>query len=120
MLDLLRRAAMTNMRRFGLGDLILFLVIVAGAAGARAWYVVYCANDGSGPAPVRVQGEDSEARQRLVSNLKEQQWFATRVPFAGAEETTAHVSPGYPALLALVARWVDDYETAVRWGQVGL
>src|SRR5262249_47406431 len=39
---------------------------------------------------------------------------------AEKEETTAHVAPGYPWLVSLLARWDVPLEASVRWGQAAL
>ena len=58
----------------------------------------------------------------LVDNLTEHHWFGSLAPFTATEEQTAHVSPGYPWLLAWVSRLTGpaglDY--AMRWTQCGL
>src|SRR6516165_10629734 len=42
---------MADMPRFRFPDLILLLMVVAVAGGARAWYVMAATNNGSEPAP---------------------------------------------------------------------
>jgi hypothetical protein len=114
-----RRVPMAALRRFSLGDVLLLLAILAVAAGVRAGYLAFAADYAHSSGPVQVQGED-EGLKALVANLKEHQWFGALVPFAGVEEQTAHVAPGYPWLLGLAARLPIDLEPAVRWAQCGL
>jgi 4-amino-4-deoxy-L-arabinose transferase-like glycosyltransferase len=131
---------MTVVRRFGLADLIVFLLIVAGAAGARAWYLINYADNGQNNGPLLVQdppptlevekqadaapnGQAAPNEQdALLANLKEHKWFGSLAPFALTEEPTAHVSPGYPWLRYWLSQIpgaaVDDVK--LRWIQVGL
>src|SRR6516165_10842238 len=64
-----RRISMADMPRFRFPELILLLMVVAVAGGARAWYVMAATNNGSEPAPFQVQGPgpqpDYEAGTRL-------------------------------------------------------
>jgi hypothetical protein len=110
---------MTTVRRFGLVDALLFLAVLAMAAGLRAGYLVFAADHAHTSGPVQVQGEE-EGRQALVANLKEHSWFGSLAPFAAVEEQTAHVAPGYPWLLGHLARLPGDLESTVRWIQCGL
>ena len=110
---------MTDARPFGLADVVLFLAVLLAAAGARAGYLVACDDRGRAAAPVRVQGEAAE-RDSLVAGLRDRGTFATRAPFADAEEETAHVAPGYPWLLGLLARLPVDQAATARWIQCGL
>src|SRR5437879_4777666 len=108
---------MAELRRFGLMELLLFVLVVAVAAGVRAGYLLACADGGRAagallvqdpPPPLRGLPPGTELRGRtqpteqdaLVHNLKEHNWFGCLAPFAAAEEQTAHTSPGYPWLLA--------------------
>jgi hypothetical protein len=130
---------MAEMRRFGLADLVLLVAVLTVAAGARIVYLMqWCENGRSGgtlqvqaaprPLPglapeVEMLGQKHPSElQALVHNLKEHQWFGSLAPFAPAEEQTAHVSPGYPWLLAQLARFLDPgrLESGVRWAQCGL
>ena len=127
---------MADMPRFRFPELILLLMVVAVAGGARAWYVMAATNNGSEPAPFQVQGPgpqpDYEAGTRLrgqlnpseldalVDNIQKHKWFGSLAPLSDKEEKTAHVAPGYPWLVALVARWMDNPDQIVRWGQCGL
>jgi hypothetical protein len=130
---------MAEMRRFGLADLVLLVAVLTVAASARIVYLMrWCDNSHtSGPllvedAPTPLAGLGRDVKmlgqehptelQALVHNLKEHQWFGSLAPFAPAEEKTAHVSPGYPWLLGLLARFLDPdrLEATVRWAQCGL
>lgn len=130
---------MAEPRRFGIADVLLLLLIVAVAGGARAWYLWVCADAGSLDAPLRVQDPrpglalpaGAELRGKinpteldaLVHNLKEHSWYGSLAPFAGAEEQTAHTAPGYPWLLSLLERSPLDLgpvDRTVRWVQCGL
>lgn len=130
---------MPEVRRFGLLDFVALLLVLALAVAARVGYlVVYCDTARSAgplavedPSPVlddvppevklREQGRPTEL-DALVHNVKEHNWFGSFAPFSSAEEVTAHVSPGYPYLLGLLARTINpiDFEPAIRWGQAGL
>jgi hypothetical protein len=131
---------MTDQRRFGGGDVILFLVILAAAAGTRVWYLSAFAGNAQNPGPLQVQGAErvlkaprvnGEADDRaqptelhvLVRNLKEQRQFACQAPLAPGEEITAHRAPGYAFLLAgLELSPLDPakIDQTVRWLQCGL
>ncbi len=130
---------MADIRRFTLVDWILLTLVLAAAAGARAAYLGWCADGGRNGGPLRVEepsptlkdlppGTTLRDRQEpteldaLVHNLTEHNWFGSLAPFAAAEEQTAHVSPGYPWLLAWLSRLTGPagLDRAVRWGQCGL
>jgi hypothetical protein len=131
---------MSELRRFDGGDLILFLVVLAVAAGARIWYLMACADNAHNSGPLQVQdaspllaelpagtelhGRDKPTEQdALIHNLKEHHWFGSLAPLASAEEKTAHVSPGYPWLLAWLEQAPLDLspmDRTVRWIQCGL
>jgi 4-amino-4-deoxy-L-arabinose transferase-like glycosyltransferase len=114
---------MTALRRFGVMDMLMFLVVLAGAAGARAWYVNTCAQGGLAPGPFQVQEDDRKEQLLLVGNLKEGQGFTTLAPLAKGVEPTAHVAPLYPWLLSLLDQRMpnrDATDQAWRWIQVGL
>ncbi|HZY88234.1 MAG TPA: hypothetical protein VFE78_25585 [Gemmataceae bacterium] len=112
---------MTQERRFGPTDMLLLALVVAAAAGARAGYLWACADGGRSGGPLLVQGRPAEL-DALVRNLKDSGRFAGPAPFAAGEEATAHVAPGYPLLLSLLARLVDPaaLDRTVRWVQCGL
>ena len=127
---------MTEMPRFRFADLVVLLLILAVAAGARVWYVSVGTDSGQGPTPLHVQapsprggfaadveilGKKNPSEQdNLIYNLKEAQWFGGLAPLADTEEQTAHVAPGYPWLIAMLARWVEEPAPLVRWIQCGL
>jgi hypothetical protein len=116
-------------------DVLLFVAVVAGAAGLRAAYVVTCV-EGAAELPFQVQdaetaivlGSDADAglrgeRSALVENVRDHGAFACKAPLAGFEEDTAHVAPAYPWLVGVLARWLGDAErttAAIRWCQVAL
>ena len=93
---------MAETRRFGRGDLVLFLVVLLAAAGARAWYLSVCASNGASEGPLLVQdpspvltglppattmhGHSPPTElDALVHNLKEHHWFGSLAPLANAE-----------------------------------
>src|SRR5262245_18842764 len=127
---------MPETRRFGLAQVLLFLAVLAAAAGARTWYLCVCADNANRDGPLQVQDArrplplppGTELRGRpapteldaLVHNLKEHNWFGSLAPFTAAEERTAHTAPGYPWLLSLLERAPIDLgptERTVRWVQ---
>jgi 4-amino-4-deoxy-L-arabinose transferase-like glycosyltransferase len=127
---------MANLRPFATGDFLLLALVLLLAGGARAGYLIVCADSGKQPGPLRVQDEprrlhglppgttlrgkaDPNELDGLVHNLKERNWFGTLAPLAGHEEQTAHVAPGYPWLLAWLSRVVPDerLDFTVRWIQ---
>jgi 4-amino-4-deoxy-L-arabinose transferase-like glycosyltransferase len=112
---------MALIRRFGATDLILLLLVLAVAGGARAGYLAAYADGGRNDGPLRVQ-EPRPELPALVDNVRTGDSFSTRAPFAPGEEQTAHLSPGYPYLLAYLARVVgtDRLDSTVRWIQCGL
>jgi hypothetical protein len=111
---------MAEMRRFTLMDVLLLVAIVAVAAGARAGYLISCADYARNDGPLRVETPLPEL-ESLVRNLKTQQRFAVTSPSSGEEEDTAFVAPGYPLLMAAVNRLVDDaaLPSTMRWLQCG-
>lgn len=131
---------MAELRRFTTLDLALLLAVVAGAAGARAGYVMTCADGARNSGPLRVTDappplrdfHDPDGTMRgsprptdqdaLIHNVMEHQWFGSLAPLAAREEQTAHVSPGYPYLVGLLGTVVgaDSLDSTVRWAQVGL
>jgi hypothetical protein len=120
---------MADRRRFRLVDLVLLLLILAFAAGARVGYLLTYADGGDSDGPIVVQdpseilelppGTEMRGQTRitehdaLVHNLREYRWFGSLAPLAPKEEQTAHVAPGYPWLLA--ESGASDY--VVRWAQ---
>src|SRR6516162_3522088 len=117
------RVVPMEMRRFGLADVTLFLVVLAAAAGARAWYISDQVEGGTSADRVYVQDDRSAELDQLVQSVKRDGSFRSRAPLAAGEEETAHTSPGYPWLLGQAARLVEDgqsLESLVRWAQCGL
>jgi 4-amino-4-deoxy-L-arabinose transferase-like glycosyltransferase len=112
---------MTEMRRLTLTDGLLLAAVVVLAAGTRAGYLISCADYARNDGPLRVEMAPPE-RDALVSNLTTSWRFASRTPFGDEEQETAHVSPGYPWLMALVGRVVDaaTLPSTMRWLQCGL
>jgi 4-amino-4-deoxy-L-arabinose transferase-like glycosyltransferase len=112
---------MTEERRFAAADLLLLVLVVAAAAGARAGYLWTCADSGRTGGPLLVQDRPA-GLDELVRNLKEHGRFIGPAPFATGEEVTAHVAPGYPYLVSLLARFVEPaaLDSTVRWVQCGL
>src|SRR3954471_4714679 len=114
---------MVELRRFGVLDAILFLAIVLGAGGIRAWYLGACADNGNNTGSLLVQDPAPSDREALVHNLRENNSYSTKSPLADDEELTAHTSPGYPWLLALLQRTTGDENSGTRmarWIQCGL
>ncbi len=134
---------MTEPRRFGVAEFVLVVLVVAGAAGARAWYLWACADSGNRPGPLQVQGarpplalpplgpnEEMRGKARpneldaLAHNWQKHNWFGGLAPLAPAEEQTAHVAPGYPWLLSRPGAWLGrspaEADHDVRWGQAVL
>jgi hypothetical protein len=113
---------MVTARRFGTRDLLLLLVLVAAAAGTRAWYLHACAGNGFHSGPLQVQDHPAELDD-LAHNLTEQHWFGVQAPLANSEELTAHVAPGYTWLLSwleLAPVDIRPVDRTVRWIQCGL
>lgn len=130
---------MADARRFTTLDLALLLLVLALAAGARAGYLMTCADNAGNSGPLRVTDAapplrdfDAPAERggapaptgldALIHNVREHNWFGALAPFATREEQTAHVAPGYPYLVGMLGMAVgkDDLDTWVRWVQVGL
>jgi hypothetical protein len=132
--------ASTHFDRFRNVDAFFFLMILAVAAGVRVWYVRLINDNTPGDSFVQVQdppppvtglppGEEAYGQANphelhaLLYNLREHQWFGGPAPFAGDEELTAHVAPGYPWLLALLERsplGLTPVAPYARWIQCGL
>jgi 4-amino-4-deoxy-L-arabinose transferase-like glycosyltransferase len=124
-------------RRFVLADVVLLLLVLLTAAGTRAGYLWSCANLGHSAGSLQVQdgspllaemppGTEMNGHSppseldALASNLKEHNWFGSLAPLAPQEERTAHIAPGYPYLVSLIARLPVERDFAVRWLQVAL
>jgi 4-amino-4-deoxy-L-arabinose transferase-like glycosyltransferase len=112
---------MAEIRRFGPTDLVLLLLVLALAGGARAGYLMTCAGGGANSGPLRVQDARTDL-DALVDSVKNRHGFRAAAPFAAGEEATAHTSPGYPWLVGLLARHLpaERLDSTVRWAQVGL
>jgi hypothetical protein len=122
---------MAEQRRFGLLDFLLMMLVLLVAAGARAGYLYYAA-DGSASsgylrvqeiAPTRPDMPDDEM-ERLIVAVRDGGLYG-KAPYSNKEwEQTAHVSPGYPYLVGLLARAPfiesDKLFSIVRWIQVAL
>jgi 4-amino-4-deoxy-L-arabinose transferase-like glycosyltransferase len=104
---------------FSILSILALLLVVAGAAGARAGYLVLCADAGRGEPALQVQVTSSSADFRqLAGNERDSQWFGCSAPLATKEEATAHRAPGYPWLLGQLARFTDWHELIARWANV--
>jgi 4-amino-4-deoxy-L-arabinose transferase-like glycosyltransferase len=112
---------MAEMRRLTLADGLLLAAIVALAAGTRAGYLISCAANAQNAGPLRVETSPSEL-ETLVDNIRTSQRFVSRPPFAAEEQETAHLSPGYPWLMAMVGKLVDPaaLPSTMRWLQCAL
>jgi 4-amino-4-deoxy-L-arabinose transferase-like glycosyltransferase len=114
---------MTPMRRFGLVDFVLFLCVLALAGGVRAGYLMLAADYGRNAGPLVVQDAASDADlQQLIHSVKNNNTFVSAAPLADGPEETAHVSPGYPYLVGMAARFIapDRLDSTLRWGQCAL
>jgi 4-amino-4-deoxy-L-arabinose transferase-like glycosyltransferase len=118
---------MADIRRFGPTDFALLLLIFAVAAGARAGYLLSCADGGRNGGTLRVQDVRREVEpgktdlDQLIANIRDRRWFSCQAPFAAQEEPTAHIAPGYPWLVGHLARFTGDgTDRVVRWLQVVL
>lgn len=130
---------MTELRSFKLIDWILWLLVLAAAAGARSWYVTELL--GKDPAAPDAAWHVQEPPQpsgtltdRLVAKMNDSgvlPGFAGTPPFAAKESATAFWSPGYPVLRSLLEKNLQSYVAdkpnpqaaahgLVRWVQVGL
>ncbi len=120
---------MAEMRRFLLADFLCLLLVLGVAAGTRAFYLMTCCARAANSGPLRVQepaiwpgGVTGDKLQRdLIAAVKEN-GFHCEAPFAPEDEATAHVAPGYPYLVGLLAKVApaENLETLVRWIQAGL
>jgi hypothetical protein len=107
-------------QRFRLIDWVLLVIVLAGAAGARVWYLIEQAEAASKASPIGVQSDGEDDQLQLVENLRKDRRFASQAPLADSVEATAHTSPGYPWLLSLAAQATDDWQRLIRWIQAGL
>lgn len=112
---------MVEMRRLTLKEVLLLVAILALAAGARAGYLMTCADNGRGDGPLRVETPMRELSQ-LVCNLKSDWRFGLRPSPQADLQDTASVAPGYPVLMAVVSRLVEEaiLPSTMRWLQCGL
>jgi hypothetical protein len=116
-------------------DLLLLLVVLGAAAGARVWYLlVYVpSTDAKATAVLQVQGrtevaKDQTETERLLASMKEGgvvEGYKGQPPLADQAELTAHVAPGFPIFRWLVEQQVADNigmnpTTLLRWTHVGL
>ena len=124
---------MNKMPPFTLWTLFALLFVVNCAAGARIWYIAVCTEHGQQDAALQVQGsppascipKGTSYRARtepteldnLAENLTEQRRFAGWAPLANEEETTAHIAPGYPLLLAGAESLDMNTDALMRWLQ---
>lgn len=131
---------MSEEKRLGLNDYLALVVVLIAAAGARVGYLIQYADNARNNGPVLVQtpsavldnvefdhpvlGKEENITELdlLIHNIKENSWFGTSAPLSDKAEKTAHVSPGYPLLLANLARvvGVEKLESTTRWVQAGL
>lgn len=97
-------------------DICWLLLILAAAAGARAGYLLGCADAGQNDGPFLVQKPFPELAE-LAGNIRDNRDLAGRAPLASASERTAHVAPAYPWLVALLELLPTEPMPAVRWIQ---
>jgi hypothetical protein len=128
---------MTDLRRFGVADTALLVLVLALAGGARAGYLIKLCDKGQTAGPLRVQdvrppspgaGGRTEL-QEIIEGLRTSNAYRSRaaVQTPGQLVDTARIAPGYPWVVGLLARVVDRdgtdnerLETYVRWGQCAL
>ena len=124
---------MTRSGRTRLVETILFLFVLATAAGARVGYLMAYADEARTEGPLRVQDRSPELplvstgsqteQEWLIDNVRQHGWFGSLAPLADQEERTAHAAPGYPWLVAQLQRLPFDLgpvDVLVRWLQCGL
>jgi hypothetical protein len=108
-------------RRLGVVECLWLLGIVVVAMAARIWYLNEWTDGGRSAGPLQVQGTPPPSDLKaILAHLTEERWFGSRAPLAAGEEQTAHVSPGYPWLMA----WMDrapinlgTLDRTMRWLQ---
>jgi hypothetical protein len=108
-------------RRLGIVECLWLLGVVVIAMSARVWYLNEWTDGGRSAGPLQVQGTPPPSDLKaILAHLSEDHWFAGRAPLATEEETTAHVSPGYPYLMS----WLDQspvnlgtLDRTMRWFQ---
>jgi 4-amino-4-deoxy-L-arabinose transferase-like glycosyltransferase len=112
---------MVEPRRFTWTEGLLLLAIVLAAAGARAGYLIACADYARNEGPLRVETAIPELDQ-LVGNLKNGWRFGVQLSPRSGIYDTAWVAPGYPFVMAAVGRVVEDaaVPSTMRWLQCAL
>lgn len=118
---------MTKSFRFGLLEVLLLLAVLAGAGACRFLYLYKYTDRGAHAGPMRVQDDKKQEIESLVENLRKGKGFVAVPPLASAKERmpdqlppTAYTAPGYPWLLAQLARFGDDWPLKARWAQLAL
>lgn len=108
-------------RRFETRDLLLLCMVLLVALASRGWYLSACTDGGRNPGLLQVQGNPRPGDQEvLAQNLKENHSFSIVLPWAASDEPTAHLAPGYPAVLAGLDQLPFDLGSrnrSVRWVQ---
>jgi 4-amino-4-deoxy-L-arabinose transferase-like glycosyltransferase len=113
---------MREMPHFGFTTFLGLLLVVAAAAGVRAWYLWAATESGTAAPALLVQSDSKEQAEldSVLRNLDQQRTFSGRAPLAEQDEPTAHMAPGYPWLVSSLARLGGDAAPLVRWLQCGL
>src|SRR5262245_36413119 len=119
---------MSDLPRLRLADWLALACVLALAGGIRFWYVAVCADQGASAGPLAVQerltASPKSDRQgdfaTLVGHLQDERWFAAKAPLADADESTAHVAPGYYWLTYWLGKFDPAPEAALRWLQAAL
>jgi 4-amino-4-deoxy-L-arabinose transferase-like glycosyltransferase len=125
---------MTDLRRFGVADTALLVLVLALAGGARAGYLIKICDNGHTEGPLRVQdirppspGANGRTElQEIIEGLRTSNHYRSSAAIQNPGELadTARIAPGYPWVVGLLARVVDvggqdndRLEAYVRWGQ---
>ncbi len=103
-----------------LGDLLGLLLILAAAAGVRAWYLGDATDWGNTNGPLRVQADRQKELGELVESIRDQGGFVSQAPLADHKEPTAHTAPGYPWVLYGAELVPGDRDRTLRWAQLVL
>jgi hypothetical protein len=127
---------MNRAAEWSASDLLPFLLCQTVAAVLRLGYLTAFCDNGLTAGPIQVEdppprvavaegvklrGQDSPTEfDALVDHVRNDGAFSCRAPFAGGEEVTAHVAPGYPWLVAQFSRVIDPPDRVLRWGQAVL